>query len=143
MIARLSSSSFNDFNVAYYSKSIKGINTNLASLLIMTRCSCKAWGITLKAKVLKLCPFLTKILNRIMAPERQALVLHAALLFLQADKVDGYLHQVQMKTDPNRQYGSSFGTWVLYYTLQVMINYTLSGFELELYAPYEYHYVYW
>ncbi|XP_053405929.1 N-alpha-acetyltransferase 35, NatC auxiliary subunit-like isoform X2 [Mercenaria mercenaria] len=61
----------------------------------------------------------------------------------EADKVDGYLHQVQMKTDPNRQYGSSFGTWVLYYTLQVMVNYTLSGFELELYAPYEYHYVYW
>ncbi|WAR00409.1 NAA35-like protein [Mya arenaria] len=61
----------------------------------------------------------------------------------EADKVDGYLHQIQMKMDPNRQYGSSFGTWVLYYTLQVMLAYTLSGFELELYAPYEYHYVYW
>ncbi|KAL4227585.1 N-alpha-acetyltransferase 35 NatC auxiliary subunit [Mactra antiquata] len=61
----------------------------------------------------------------------------------EADKVDGYLHQVQMKADPNRPFGSSFGTWVLYYTLQVMIGYTLSGFELELYAPYEYHYIYW
>ena len=57
--------------------------------------------------------------------------------------MDSYLHQIQMKTDPTRQYGSSFGTWVLYYTLQVMIAYTLSGFELELYAAYEYHYVYW
>ncbi|KAH3833681.1 hypothetical protein DPMN_106994 [Dreissena polymorpha] len=61
----------------------------------------------------------------------------------EADKVDGYLHQVQMKADPSHQLGSSFGTWVLYYTIHVMLAYTLSGFELELYAPYEYHYVYW
>ena len=64
-------------------------------------------------------------------------------IYLQADKVDGFLHQLQSKTDPTKSYGASFGTWVLYYTLQVMINYTLAGFELELYAPYEYHYVYW
>ena len=61
----------------------------------------------------------------------------------QADKVDGYLHQVQIKHDASRQYGSSFGTWVLYYSLQVMISYIQAGFELELYAPYEYHYIYW
>lgn len=32
---------------------------------------------------------------------------------------------------------------MLYHTLQAMISYLLSGFELELYATYEYHYMYW
>ncbi|XP_064608764.1 N-alpha-acetyltransferase 35, NatC auxiliary subunit-like [Liolophura sinensis] len=61
----------------------------------------------------------------------------------EADKVDAYLHNILMKTDPSRQHLACFGTWVLYHTLQVMIHYTLSGFELELYATYEYHYVFW
>ena len=61
----------------------------------------------------------------------------------QADKVDAYLHSLLIKTEPNRSHLACLGTWVLYHTLQTMINYTLAGFELELYAPYEYHYVYW
>ena len=62
---------------------------------------------------------------------------------VQADKVDGYLHGLLIKMEPSRQHLACFGTWVLYHTLQAMINYTLSGFELELYATHEYHYIYW
>nr|KAG5696325.1 hypothetical protein BaRGS_027935 [Batillaria attramentaria] len=61
----------------------------------------------------------------------------------EADKVDAYLHSLLIKTEPNRSHLACLGTWVLYHTLQTMINYILAGFELELYAPYEYHYVYW
>ncbi|XP_070175045.1 N-alpha-acetyltransferase 35, NatC auxiliary subunit-like isoform X2 [Littorina saxatilis] len=61
----------------------------------------------------------------------------------EADKVDAYLHSLLIKTEPNRSHLACLGTWVLYHTLQTMINYTLAGFELELYAAYEYHYVYW
>jgi hypothetical protein len=70
-------------------------------------------------------------------------VIKLVFLCFQADKVDGYLHGILMKADPNRQHLACFGTWVLYHTLQTMIHYTLAGFELELYAPHEYHYVYW
>uniref|UniRef100_A0A0B7AAS0 Protein MAK10 homolog n=1 Tax=Arion vulgaris TaxID=1028688 RepID=A0A0B7AAS0_9EUPU len=61
----------------------------------------------------------------------------------EADKVDAYLHTLLVKTERNRNHLACFGTWVLYHTLTAMINYTLSGFELELYAVFEYHYVYW
>ncbi|XP_021369661.1 N-alpha-acetyltransferase 35, NatC auxiliary subunit-like isoform X1 [Mizuhopecten yessoensis] len=61
----------------------------------------------------------------------------------EADKVDAYLHQQLVKTEPNRQHLACLGNWVLYHTLQAMISYLLSGFELELYAPYEYHYIFW
>ncbi|XP_076465149.1 N-alpha-acetyltransferase 35, NatC auxiliary subunit-like [Babylonia areolata] len=61
----------------------------------------------------------------------------------EADKVDAYLHSLLVKVEPNRSHLACLGTWVLYHTLQTMISYTLAGFELELYAPYEYHYVYW
>lgn len=61
----------------------------------------------------------------------------------EADKVDAYLHQQLIKTEPNRQHLACLGNWVLYHTLQAMVSYILSGFELELYATYEYHYIYW
>ena len=48
-------------------------------LLIMRKYSGMTKGITLKAIVLELCPFLTEILSRLMAPDRQALVLYAVL----------------------------------------------------------------
>lgn len=60
-----------------------------------------------------------------------------------ADKVDACLHQMLIKLEPNRQHIACLGNWVLYHTLQAMISYLLAGFELELYATYEYHYVYW
>ena len=52
LIARLSSSSLlscKNFNVANYSKSIKGINTKLGYLPIMTGCSCRTRGIPLES----------------------------------------------------------------------------------------------
>lgn len=61
----------------------------------------------------------------------------------EADKVDAYLHTLLVQTERNRSHLACFGTWVLYHTLNAMINYTLSGFELELYATFEYRYVYW
>ncbi|XP_005091639.1 N-alpha-acetyltransferase 35, NatC auxiliary subunit isoform X2 [Aplysia californica] len=61
----------------------------------------------------------------------------------EADKVDAFLHSMLVKTERNRNHLACFGTWVLYHTLNAMINYTLSGFELELYAIFEYQYVYW
>jgi hypothetical protein len=38
---------------------------------------------------------------------------------------------------------ASFGSWILYNSLSLMNLYLVSGFELELYSKYEYHYVYW
>ncbi|XP_070542793.1 N-alpha-acetyltransferase 35, NatC auxiliary subunit-like isoform X2 [Ptychodera flava] len=61
----------------------------------------------------------------------------------EADKVDAALHTMLAKQEPGRQHLACFGSFVLYHTLCVMIQYTLSGFELELYAPHEYHYVFW
>ncbi|CAC5376619.1 NAA35 [Mytilus coruscus] len=61
----------------------------------------------------------------------------------EADKVDAYLHQLLSKTEPSRQHIACLGNWVLYLILQAMVSYLLAGFELELYATYEYHYVYW
>ena len=56
MIVRPSSLCKN-VNVAHYSRNIKDINAKLEYLLIMTRCSCKTRGITLKVIVVELCPF--------------------------------------------------------------------------------------
>ncbi|XP_041369132.1 N-alpha-acetyltransferase 35, NatC auxiliary subunit-like isoform X2 [Gigantopelta aegis] len=82
--------------------------------------------------------------NRARQRDKWAHVLEDfASLQEEADKVDSYLHSLLIKVEPNRSHLACFGTWVLYHSLQVMINYVLSGFELELYALYEYHYVYW
>ena len=62
---------------------------------------------------------------------------------MQADKVDAFLHNLLVRTDPSRQHLACFGTWVLYHTLHAMINFTLAGIELELYAVHEYHYIFW
>ena len=46
------------------------------------------------------------------------------------------------KSDPKWPHQACFGSWVMYHTLRTMIRYVLSGFELELYATHEYHYIY-
>ncbi|GFU02843.1 n-alpha-acetyltransferase 35, NatC auxiliary subunit [Nephila pilipes] len=66
-----------------------------------------------------------------------------AALQEEADKVDAYLHNLCMKLDNPVSHLACFGTWVLYHTLKVMIQYVLSGFELELYSSHEYIYLYW
>jgi hypothetical protein len=64
-------------------------------------------------------------------------------LWLQAERVDAYLHTLSLKSDSPRPHLACFGTWILYHTLRIMIMYLLSGFELELYSMHEYHYIFW
>ncbi|KFM79599.1 N-alpha-acetyltransferase 35, NatC auxiliary subunit, partial [Stegodyphus mimosarum] len=66
-----------------------------------------------------------------------------AALQEEADKVDAYLHNLSLKSDNPCPHLACFGTWVLYHTLKVMIQYVLSGFELELYSSHEYSYIFW
>ncbi|KAK2559132.1 N-alpha-acetyltransferase 35 [Acropora cervicornis] len=60
----------------------------------------------------------------------------------QRDKLAHLLEEFGALQD-ERQHFACFGSWVLYHTLNIMIQYLLSGFELELYSPHEYHYVFW
>ncbi|KAG8011965.1 N-alpha-acetyltransferase 35 [Nibea albiflora] len=60
-----------------------------------------------------------------------------------AEKVDAALHSLLMKLEPQRQHLACLGTWILYHNLRIMIQYLLSGFELELYSMHEYYYIYW
>ena len=64
-------------------------------------------------------------------------------LLVQAEKVDAALHGLLMKLEPQRQHLACLGTWILYHNLRIMIQYLLSGFELELYSMHEYYYIYW
>lgn len=68
---------------------------------------------------------------------------NGVLCFLQAEKVDAALHSLLMKLEPQRQHLACLGTWILYHNLRIMIQYLLSGFELELYSMHEYYYIYW
>ncbi|XP_077416930.1 N-alpha-acetyltransferase 35, NatC auxiliary subunit [Vanacampus margaritifer] len=61
----------------------------------------------------------------------------------EAEKVDAALHSLLIKYEPQRQHLACLGTWILYHNLRIMIEYLLSGFELELYSMHEYYYVYW
>lgn len=36
-----------------------------------------------------------------------------------------------------------FSSWILFNNLNLMYLYLISGFELELFSKFEYHYVYW
>ncbi|XP_036186546.1 N-alpha-acetyltransferase 35, NatC auxiliary subunit isoform X8 [Myotis myotis] len=73
--------------------------------------------------------------------EQSPCVLSRSLL--QAEKVDAALHTMLLKQEPQRQHLACLGTWVLYHNLRIMIQYLLSGFELELYSMHEYYYIYW
>ncbi|XP_033634032.1 N-alpha-acetyltransferase 35, NatC auxiliary subunit-like [Asterias rubens] len=61
----------------------------------------------------------------------------------EAEKVDAGVLSFMSKSDPKWPHQACFGSWVMYHTLRTMIRYVLSGFELELYATHEYHYIYW
>ncbi|XP_017799138.1 PREDICTED: N-alpha-acetyltransferase 35, NatC auxiliary subunit [Habropoda laboriosa] len=62
----------------------------------------------------------------------------------EAERLDEFLHAcLTLKGDASRSYLTCFQTWILYYTLRVMVIYLLSGFELELYSVHEYHYIFW
>lgn len=61
----------------------------------------------------------------------------------EADKADSELNVIMQSIDNKRQHLACFGSWVLYHTLKVMVEYILLGFELGLFNPHEFHYVYW
>ncbi|XP_042909668.1 N-alpha-acetyltransferase 35, NatC auxiliary subunit isoform X2 [Parasteatoda tepidariorum] len=71
------------------------------------------------------------------------LIEELAALQEEADKVDAYLHNVSTNLDNHFPHLACFGTWVLYHILKIMIQYVLSGFELELYSSHEYTYIFW
>jgi hypothetical protein len=62
---------------------------------------------------------------------------------IQADRIDAELHAHLRQIEPNRQHLQVLSTFVLYHTLHVMREYFLLSFELQLYANYEFPYIYW
>ena len=66
-------------------------------------------------------------------------------LQIDADHMDKMLHDMEEKANPNSQRlnVSAFGCWVLNFLVQVMMEYLQIGFELNLYSPFEYHYIFW
>ncbi|XP_050538032.1 N-alpha-acetyltransferase 35, NatC auxiliary subunit [Daktulosphaira vitifoliae] len=61
----------------------------------------------------------------------------------ESQRVDAFLHTFSSKLDPPKEHLASFSTWIIYHTIRIMIMFLLSGFELELYSPHEYQYIYW
>ena len=61
----------------------------------------------------------------------------------ESQRIDEILNSLSLKIDPQRQHLACFSTWILYYILQLMIEFVYLGFEYNLYSPFEMHYVYW
>ena len=61
----------------------------------------------------------------------------------QADHADQELDKMIKAIDAKKQHLACFESWVLYHSLTMMIQHILLGFELELFNPHEFHYVYW
>lgn len=58
----------------------------------------------------------------------------------EAERVDGYLHSLNIENKEPKPY---FSTWILYHCLRAMLMYLLSGLELELYSLHEFMYIFW
>lgn len=90
--------------------------------------------------------FLIQIIghNRARQRDKLAQVLEElAALQDEADRVDNFLNLLYLKEEASCSHLGYLSTWVLYHILRVMIQYLLSGFELELYSVHEYSYIYW
>lgn len=61
----------------------------------------------------------------------------------EADNVDRILHSVLLQHKSPLNHLACFGSWILYNSLNIMNLYLTSGFELDLYSKYEYHYIHW
>lgn len=61
----------------------------------------------------------------------------------ETQRIDELLHAISINFDSQRQHAACFSTWILYYILQMMIEFVCLGFEFDLYSPFEIHYVYW
>ncbi|RWS18030.1 N-alpha-acetyltransferase 35: NatC auxiliary subunit-like protein [Dinothrombium tinctorium] len=82
--------------------------------------------------------------NRARQREKLAQALEElATLQDEAEKLDSFLNNISQKLDTPLSHMGYFSTWILYHILRVMIQYLLSGFELELYSTHEYPYIFW
>ncbi len=61
----------------------------------------------------------------------------------ETQRMDEVLHSLSVKVDSQRQHAACFSTWILFYILQLMMEFVCLGFEFDLYSPFEIHYVYW
>ncbi|XP_071954055.1 N-alpha-acetyltransferase 35, NatC auxiliary subunit-like isoform X2 [Antedon mediterranea] len=95
-------------------------------------------------------------LNRAVRPICQLMQVHGHNRARQREKLAHALEELSTLQDEAEQLDqelknigrndrqvSGFSNWALYYTLRTMIQYMQLGFELELYAVHEYHYIYW
>lgn len=90
--------------------------------------------------------------NRARQREKWSFLLEELSAFqTESESVDEFLNRSMMPdmnadlpqtTAPSVHLGF-FSTWVLYHVIRVMIQFTSSGFELELYSTHEYPYIYW
>ena len=61
----------------------------------------------------------------------------------EADNLDRLMNAFLAQQKIPINHLSYFGSWLLFNSLNVMDLYLVTGFELDLYSIYEYHYVYW
>jgi len=63
----------------------------------------------------------------------------------EADRLDNMLNTLSMSGDgaSGKPHSLYLGTWLLYHVLKLMVRYTLSGFELDLYSAHEWAMVWW
>ena len=63
----------------------------------------------------------------------------------EADRLDNMLNTLSISGDgaSGKPHSLYLGTWLLYHVLKLMVRYTLSGFELELYSAHEWAMVWW
>lgn len=60
-----------------------------------------------------------------------------------AEKLDAFFGLQAQKLEIELAYSDYFNCWTTFYLIGAMIQYLLFGFELELYAEHEFHFVYW
>merc|ERR1719422_112080 len=63
----------------------------------------------------------------------------------EADRLDNMLNTLSISGDgaSGKPHSLYLGTWLLYHVLKLMVRYTLSGFELDLYSAHEWAMVWW
>ena len=90
--------------------------------------------------------------NRARQREKLAMLLEEFSAFqTESETVDSFLNSCMASMNSNMDVSQTtpsshlgfFASWVLYHEIRVMLQFTFSGFELELYSPHEYPYLYW
>lgn len=61
----------------------------------------------------------------------------------EAENLDSILHSFFVQQKLSLVHYGCFGNWIMNHNLNLMSHFLLSGFELELFAKYECHYIYW